>query len=456
MASRSNSGMGVLVALVIFIMLTITLLLLLMLFYTKADKEAQAREQAETAAREFIRQDERNRDDINRLKSEASGEGKSVVMYQRDQIQTIMREVTGNPTMSPKRLETQLAQLGMAEGESLTGLVTTLRTELKDAQDRISSLEGELANAHTRLGEEVARREDLQEQQRATFASLNAEITATKERADRYQQQVEQSEQNMEDRVRGIRDNLEQQIAALNEQLERRDVQIQELTDTINSYRSRLEESTISSIDEGQQTDGEIVRLVGNDEVFIDLGRKQHVVLGMTFNVYGSTAEMRPDSSGRVPQGKATIEVTRIGETTSTARIIRSSPGRAVVEGDLIVNPVYDRNKQYTFFLFGQFDLDGENGTSELETEIVKSRIKEWGGVIRDEFAGDMDYLVLGAEPTMPLAPRADATGPEVLRYRRERQFYEDYQNYLSRAEKLSIPVLNQNRLLTLIGYYGN
>lgn len=456
MASRSNSGMGVLVALVIFIMLTITLLLLLMLFYTKADKEAQARVSAESAARDFIRQEERTRDDIGRLKSEAMKDGKSVVIYLRDQIQNIMRDVAGTPNLSPIQLKKQLEQLGMAEGESLTGLVTTLRTQLKDSQDRIASLEGELNTAHVRLADEVARNEQLHTDQQATFASLNAEISATKQRADRYQAQVEQSEKDMEDRVGKIRDDLEAQVASLNEQLERSDATVADLRLTVGALQSRLKESSLGNGDEGLQGDGEIVRLVGSDEVFIDLGKQQHVVLGMTFNVYGSTAEMRPDSSGQIPQGKATIEVTRISETTSTARIIRSTPGRAVVEGDIIVNPVYDRHKQYMFYVFGQFDLDGENGPSELETGIVNSRIKDWGGTIRDKFAGDIDFLVLGVAPTMPLPPRSDATSAEVIKYRRDRQFYEDYQNYLSQAEHLSIPVLNQNRLLTLIGYYGN
>ncbi len=456
MASRSNSGMGVLVALVIFIMLTITLLLLLMLFYTKADKEAQARVLAESAARDFIRTEERTRDDIGRLKAEAMKDGKSVVIYLRDQIQTIMRDVTGTPNLTPARLKTQLEQLGMAPGESLTGLVTTLRTQLKDSQDRIASLEGELNTAHIRLAEEVARNEQLHSDQQATFASLNAEIAATKERADRYQAQVEQSEKDMEHRVGKIRDDLEAQIASLHEKVAQSDATVAELRGTVTSLRSRLKETSISSVDEGQQNDGVIVRLVGSDEVFIDLGKQQHIVLGMTFNVYGSTAEMRPDSSGQIPPGKATIEVTRISETTSTARIIRSTPGRAVVEGDVIVNPVYDRNKQYTFYVFGLFDLDRENGPSERETEIVNSRIKEWGGSVREKFGGDIDFLVLGVEPTMPLPPRPEATSAEVIKYRRDRQFFEDYQSLLTQAGHLSIPVLNQNRLLTLIGYYGN
>ena len=456
MASRSNSGMGVLVALVIFIMLTITLLLLLMLFYTKADKEAQLRQTAEDAARDFIRQDERNRDDVNRLKSEASAKNMSVVMYQRDQMQTLMRDVAGNQNLSPARLRTQLEQLGLREGESLTGFVTTLGTQVSDRDDRVSSLERELAAAHTRLGEEVARREILQADQQATIASLQAEIERTTQRADRYQQQVEASEKDMQDRVRDIRNQLEAEIASLKEQLERREATIAELQDTVRALNSRIQQVTVSPDGDASQVDGHVVRLVGNDEVFIDLGGAHHLVLGMTFNVFGSVSETRPDAQGRIPDGKATIEVTRIGDATSTARVIRSTPGRAVVEGDIIVNPIYDRDKKYTFFLFGQFDLNGENGPSEFETEIVRSRIREWGGTLRDEFAGDMDFLVLGVEPVMPAQPRDNATGPEVLRYRRERQFYEDYNAYLDRAQRLSIPVLNQNRLMTLIGYYGN
>ncbi|MCL4197270.1 MAG: hypothetical protein KJZ69_07225 [Phycisphaerales bacterium] len=456
MASRSNSGMGVLVALVIFIMLTITLLLLVMLFYTKADKEAQLKDAAETAAREFIRSEERNRDDIVRLKSEAQEKSMSVVMYLRTQMQDLMRDVAGNQNLSPSRLRTQLDQLGLREGESLTGFVTTLSTQVSDRDDRIKALENELAAAHTRLGEEVARREELQRSQEAALAAANAEIDRVKQRADRYQQQVLDSERDMQDRVRDIRAQLDAEIASLKEQIERRDVTIAELTDNVRALQSRVRGVTQSNIDEGSQVDGHVVRLVGNDEVFIDLGKPQHLVLGMTFNVYGSISEMRPDAQGNVPQGKATVEVTRIGETTSTARIIRSTPGRAVVEGDVIVNPVYDRNKKYSFFLFGQFDLDGENGPSEFETEIVRSRIREWGGELRSEFAGDMDFLVLGVEPALPAEPRPNATGPEVIAYRRARQFYEDYNAHLDRAQRLSIPVLNQNRLLTLIGYYGN
>lgn len=456
MASRSNSGMGVLVALVIFIMLTVTLLLLLMLFYTKADRAAQDLATAEAAARDFITMDERNRDDIGRLKSSAQAANRSVVMYQREQLQNVMSQVAGNRNLTPEQLSSRMDQLGLQQGESLVNVLTAVRTQLQDANSAIESLQQELASSQARLAEEVSRREVLQQNQQAAFEALNQEVEAQKARADRYAAQIAQAEQNMEGRVGQIRDNFEGQVSQLNTEVERRDLQIGELSDAVTSLQNRLREN-ISPTDEGAQKDGEVVRVLDNDEIFIDLGRKDHIVLGMTFNVYGSVLDLRPDARGNVPPGKATVEVTRIDEVTSTARVIRSTSGRAVVEGDVLVNPVYDRNKDYSFFVFGRFDLDGENGPSDIETEIVNSRIRQWGGTLRDEFAGDIDFLVLGAEPSQPLAPRLDATGAEILEYRRQRQFYEDYQSYLQKAERLSIPVLSQNRLLTLIGYYqGN
>ncbi|MFW5653876.1 MAG: hypothetical protein ACOC0P_07495, partial [Planctomycetota bacterium] len=220
------------------------------------------------------------------------------------------------------------------------------------------------------------------------------------------------------------------------------------LIETVKSTR-------ISRQSEADLADGEIVRVLQDDNVFINLGRSDQVVLGMSFDVYSNATELRRNAQGQIPQGKATIEITQVGETTSTARVTRSTPGRGVVEGDIIVNPIYDRDKSYSFFVFGDFDLDGENGPSDLETQLVKSRIRDWGGEVRDEFRGDIDFLVLGQQPTRPVQPPTNAPLVVWQRYENEVRFYTQYQDYLDKAESLSIPVLNQNRLLTLIGYYS-
>ena len=456
MAARTNTGMGVLVALVIFIMLTITLLLLLMLFYTKYDKAVRAQEAMETNTRQFVRQDERTRDDIGRLVAEAGEQNKSLVAYLRDRNQDLTRRIAGNPNLSPTQLEERLKQLDVAEDDSLSNAMGTLRTSNQDLENRAESLERELQDVQARLGEEVALREQMQANQQATIAALRQEIDLIKQSAEQYGTNVGEAEQRMEQRVADIRAQYDEQVATLAQQVEERDATLAQLQDTVSSFQRRLREATVGSLDESSLADGKVVRVLENDEIFVDLGRDDHIVLGMTFNVYGSTTELRPDASGNVSPGKATVEITNIDQTTSTARIIRSTPGRAVLQDDILVNPVYDPNKKYAFFLFGQFDLDGENGPSDLETDIVRSRIDEWGGEVQDAFSGDVDFVVLGEAPIRPIEPPSGASDVIIRQYVRQRRFYEDYQNYLRQAERLSIPVLNQNRLLSLIGYYGN
>ena len=71
MASRSGGGMGVTVALVISILLVLTLILTNMLFYTKKDQAEQQLAEVENAVRSIIRDDERDRDWVKKLKNEA-------------------------------------------------------------------------------------------------------------------------------------------------------------------------------------------------------------------------------------------------------------------------------------------------------------------------------------------------------------------------------------------------
>ena len=66
----------------------------------------------------------------------------------------------------------------------------------------------------------------------------------------------------------------------------------------------------------------------------------------------------------------------------------------------------------------------------------------------------ETDFLVLGQEPPLPEEPR-DKTDPVTIEnYNKAKSKYETYQNLMVQAKKLSIPVLNQNRFLTMVGYY--
>jgi len=452
MASRSGGGMGVTVALVISILLVLTLILTNMLFYTKKDQAEQELAGIESQFRAIVRTSELERDDVKQLTNEAGSE--SVLMHLQNEFRSVMQLVSGNRDMDRGGLESIMNAEGL-EDTTLLAAYREQRTRANATSERAQSLEEQLDIAESRLADFSEERERMRADHQATIDSLNEQIEAIQRRADRYAREVEQAKQDMERRVASIRDNYEQQIADLESELEDAKNELASKTDSIQTLQSKLNEIRVSASDEGAIQDGEVLEILDDGSVFIDLGRQDRVVLGMRFEVYGDITETRRDASGNIPPGKATIEVTRIDETTSRARAIRTTRGRAPVRGDILVNPIYDRNKTYSFFVFGDFDLDGVGGPTARETETVRSRIREWGGEIADEFRGDIDFLVVGVAPEEPGPLPPSPTGPQVRRHVEAQRFYSEYQDLINRAGNLSIPVLNQNRLFTLIGYYG-
>ena len=48
--------------------------------------------------------------------------------------------------------------------------------------------------------------------------------------------------------------------------------------------------------------DGRVIDVVGNDQVFINIGRDKRVVRGMTFEIYDGAGSIRPDDfTGEYP-----------------------------------------------------------------------------------------------------------------------------------------------------------
>lgn len=465
MASRSSGSMGVMVALVIFILLTIALMLTNMLTWTKLQQARTDRESAATSLSKYVAQNEETRDDITRIRGQAEQERRSVVMHLLQQRRDLMTQLAGDPNLNPTNfLQSVQSAFSASPGAAAAGVqadgvvLTNVRNTLARLDELTSNLERyrtEVETAGNRLEEEVARRESLTANHRETIEGIQQEIDRLREQVDEYAAATTEHQGWMDGRVEQIRADMEEQISSLEAAVDKAENEIARLEQDNRTLIETVKATRISGQSEADLADGEVVRVLQDDNVFINRGRNDQIVLGMTFDVYSNATELRRNAQGQIPAGKATIEVTQVGQTTSTARIVRGTMGRGVVEGDIVVNPIYDPDKKYSFFVFGNFDLDGENGPSDLETQLVKSRIRDWGGEIRDEFRGDIDFLVLGQQPVRPVQPPTNAPLVVWQRYENDVRFYTQYQDYLTKADSLSVPVLNQNRLLTLIGYYA-
>ena len=206
-----------------------------------------------------------------------------------------------------------------------------------------------------------------------------------------------------------------------------------------------------------QHPDGNIIRVTENNTCFINLGERQHVSKGLTFEVYDKTKGIPPLGDGLadtgLPVGKASIEVFNVSPDTSECRIVKVQPGQTIIIGDLIANLIYDPTVRYNFVVYGDFDLSGSGISSPTDAEIVKRLITQWGGKVQDHVDVDTDFVVMGAEPVVP--PITDPNDPaSTLKHQQAVEKHQKYESVITSAGDFSVPVMNQNRFLYFIGYY--
>jgi hypothetical protein len=208
-----------------------------------------------------------------------------------------------------------------------------------------------------------------------------------------------------------------------------------------------------------RQTDGKLIRVPNNDICYINLGYGDQVTPGLTFEVYDKTEGVPPippnvTGDEELPVGKASIEITKVGATSSECRIVHITPGAVLSEGDLIANLVYDPHTKYNFFVYGKFDLAESGRPNAADTEVIKRLVTQWGGKLTDQVNVDTDFVVLGSEPVLPTFSKDDLTAENQDKLQKAQEDLDRYQELRQEAKDLHIPVMNQNRFLYYVGFY--
>jgi regulator of replication initiation timing len=326
--------------------------------------------------------------------------------------------------------------------------VQTLQQQLKETQDQLAKTS---ADAQAQIKQLTDAMEQIRAEQTAAVANVT-DVTAQKD------QQVQQIAQDFEQQLTARNEQV-QQLQTANNELSEQNRNLQTEADRLRQRLSTVRIDPTQAVT--RQSDGRIIRLQANNVAYIDLGAGDQVTPGLTFEVYdkaeGIPAPGDPNSDEDLPQGKASIEVIRVGPTTSEVRVVRQSPGTTLSEGDLIANIVYDRNTKYNFLVYGNFDLDRNGVATPQDTEVVKRLVTQWGGIVASDLNVDTDFVVLGKEPEIPTATREELEIDPVLKARYDAAVAEAeaYDQIRTRAIEYRIPILNQNRFLYLIGYYN-
>lgn len=454
MASRTSASTGMMVGLAVSTVLWLSLFVTSIILFARVQKlntELALRQSDLDAA---VRADER--DDRWSELQQLAGSRTGVVRYLDTALQDVALHVTGSRRETPQSLIEKIKATAGEGGPALLALVRTKQEEIQSLQDRLAQAEQSRDNARADLLASVDRIKALEAQQKETFNHIGSEVGTYKASAEELRADVTDARTSMEDRVENIRQQAYQTIAALESEVANLESQLAVANDQLRRYKQDQSDQSLRPTFEGALVDARVVGInAAAREVYLDLGKRDRLVVGLPFEIYASTTTIKPGPDGQYPPGKATVEVIRIDDTSSVARIIRESAGQPVLRGDVAANAVYDPKKVYSFAVYGNFDTDSDGIPTPQGRQDVMAMITGWGGKVSEDIAGDTDFLVLGAKPALPPQPRSTDPVELIQRYLMLKQEAAKYDELFQAAQRAGIPVLNQNRLYTLTGAHA-
>jgi hypothetical protein len=452
MASKTSASVGVLVFLNVSWALALVLLVLSIILFARVQRLTNDVQLKQNDLDVAVKADERD-DRFEELKSLAKNQG--VVRFLDTKLQELSAQVGGSRRDDPSALVEKI-KAASPEGTPLLPLLASKNSDIEGLKGQLAAAESAREAANSDLLATVGRVKALEEEHRKTVASLNAEIDAYKEGTNVYRTGMETSRADMDARVTTIRSDSEATISGLESRARDLEQQLLIANDQLRRLKQEQAGQNLRGAAEEALVDGRIVGVVAAArQTYVGLGRRDRLILGMTFEVYNDASTIVPDEKGEYPKGKGTVEIIRIDETSSTARIIRETPGSTITSGDVIANAIYDPKKAYTFTVYGNFDTNNDDSYTPQEIQDIRGLIESWNGKVAEDITGDTDFLVLGTRPILPPQPKPDDPVELIQRWVQLSQQATKYDELFDKATRAAIPILNQNRLYTLTGVHG-
>lgn len=428
MATRSG-GTGIVATLVIFVITTVALLVTsVLLFNAKGAAERQRDENANQ-----LRAKEQQ---ISSLESAAQAAAQAL----------------GVASIEESALRSSLK---LGPSDQLAAVLTALRSDISDAQDRVRGLQSELEQAQSAAEADHVALEEAQEAFRTGVEGIRADVTRLTSLTDSFQAGLEELRSNFSQSREDLRADFDSRRQELEAQLDEALQARATLASRLETAEASMRTAKARAKDAATLVDARIVEVSPDaSTVYIDLGRRDRLRPGMTFEVYADPTLIGGGEDGGQAAGKASVEVVRVGDTTSEARVTRLAPRTSIHRDEVLANAIYSPDQRYAFLLHGLFDTNGDGIPSRAETDFVRQRVVDWNGQVTegDEIAGDVDFIIIGARPVRLPVPPLDATDEELAGYAQAEEIRERYDQLLRAAAEAQIPVLNWNRLQVLTG----
>ncbi len=467
MAGRppATSPTGLLVGMCVSIGIALIALVLLVVLWTNQEELKAAADKANSDAQRLMKPSERQgalADYFNQ-----AGGAKSLAKLMHDEIADLGEIISAEsgtpaPGLAVRIHDNQLNGLWdmMEDDEILDDPSAVVQKPLVDALKTMYDLYKAERAAHQRASETAAdgqeqieklieTNENLGREFEQEVGTLRVRLDAIDEEWKSYRQQKEEEfalfEKSVQDRADqnlAAEQESRNQISALRGELDKKEARARELQHKLREFQI-LPQQLMAA----RQTDGKVLMAKpGEDTVFINLGARDRLVLGIRFAVYPPDTGI--PSSG---QAKATIEVIEIGEDVSTCRILQDNALFPILEGDLVANPVYDRQRSLTFYVLGEFDFDYDGRDDPNGKATLQAVIKENGGLIADELSARIDFVIAGARPAV-LRLSSNPSPENAAVHDDQMRKKNTYIAAINDAQALSIPIFTQETFLQFMG----
>ena len=453
--ARSGTGVGAVITIAILAALSLALFVLTLVFFGQARNAQQLLAEAQAENDQIIRPAQREQERVRRALDLAQRENRqSLVEYLLNTSRGAMEIAAGDADLTLAQLRDQVAQVGGADTGSLLDVIDRRDNRISVLTDQLEDADADRLKAQADAEEARRQMARIESEFRATSDDLTDSVAVYRTGIEEFREGYTDVEDKLRELTDAERADFETREDELQDQIAQMTQENLRLREQVRLFRQEGEQVRLEPVAEESLADGVIDQVIaGRDEVIINLGRKDKLIVGLTFAVYDNASEIRPNNvTGRYPRGKAVLEITRIGDNFSRARILSQSQGNPITEGDVIANAVYDPTKTYSFVVDGLFDIDNDGVPTALERADLRALIERWGGRVVDEVQGDLDFVVLGARPLLPPPPPSGSPLPVINEYVRLQREIERYEDLQRSALDASIPILNENRLQTLIG----
>lgn len=445
---------------IIFVGLWLVSTVFLVILYTGQEELRSATKSAQDAKNRAISDEEEEK---IKLVSEARPEGPTVVGLLEQARATTAELATGQAADDAAVVQTKRDQIlsrisgdpGLAKkvdskDASLLAALSAVYEAYRSEHTLLAAEQERATRSEAQLKEMVEQGEKLKNEFEARSKEFSSKLDESESGRKQYREDRDSYVAKLEKEFEA---SLADTTATLTQERTRlADVEREngELRRKLMDLQERFGEALIGTRDltSLRKPDGSILLAIPGDEtVYINLGDKDRVLLGMQFTVY--SADLGIPADGR---GKAQIEIVAIGPASSECKLIRISGNQAIVEGDLIANPVYERTRPLTFMTIGDFDLDHDGQPDPDGVAAVEAMITTWGGVLTSDMSAMTDFVVLGMAPRRPRAT-GEATGELAERQLQIQKRWESYNQRLADAQSLAVPILPQETFLDFLGY---